>query len=300
MGDALAEDDVEFRLLERRSHLVLHDLHLHVVAQGLFAVLDLGGATDVQPHGGIELQGIAARRGFGIAEHDADLLTQLVDEDAAGVRLGNVRRELAESLGHQARLKAHLVLAHLALDLRFRSKGRDGVDHHDVDGTAPDEIVRDFEGLLPIVRLGDEEGLEVHAQGLRIGPVKGVFRVDDGGDAARFLGLGDRMDRQGGFSAGFRAVDLDDPALGVTPDAQRMVQGDGSARDDLRRIPFWLISQLHDGTLPVILLDLVDRRLQCLQFGGIDFRTGFFFYCFSHNVVCYLFPGTFVPRRTKL
>ena len=239
-------------------------------------------------------------RSFGVAEHDADLLAELVDEDAAGVRLGDVRGELAEGLGHETGLEADLVLAHLAFDFRFRSEGGDRVDHDNVDGAAPDEVVRDLERLFTVVRLRDQEGFEVHAQGLRIGPVEGVFRVDDGGDAPGLLRLGDRMHGEGGLTAGFGTIDLDDPSFRVAADSEGVVQGDGPARDDLRRIPFWLISQLHDGTFPVILLDLVDRRLQCLQFGGIDFRTGLFFYCFSHNVVCFSFPGRFGPIGTKL
>ena len=44
------------------------------------------------------LEGIAARRGLGIAEEHPQLLAQLVDEYAAGVGLGNVRRQLAHCL----------------------------------------------------------------------------------------------------------------------------------------------------------------------------------------------------------
>ena len=111
-----------------------------------------------------------------------------------------------------------------------------------------------------------------------------MLRVDDGGDASGLLRLGDGMDGKGRLAAGFGTVDLDDAALRITSDTQRMVERNGTARNDLRRVPFWLISQLHDRTFPVILLDLVDRGLQCLQFGGIDISTGLFFYCFSHNV----------------
>ena len=50
MADSLSEDYVELGFLERRSHLVLHDLHLGTVAQGLVSVLDLGGAAHVHTH----------------------------------------------------------------------------------------------------------------------------------------------------------------------------------------------------------------------------------------------------------
>ena len=49
-GDSFAEDNVKFCLLERRGHLVLHHLHLYVVAKGVFTVLYLGCAADVKAH----------------------------------------------------------------------------------------------------------------------------------------------------------------------------------------------------------------------------------------------------------
>ena len=42
-----------------------------------------------------------------------------------------------------------------------------------------------------------------------------VLRVDEGGDAAGSLGLGQGVEGEGGFARGLRPVDLDDPAFGV-------------------------------------------------------------------------------------
>src|SRR6185503_20930005 len=81
-GDAGAVDDAELRLLERRRDLVLHDLDAHPVAERLDAVLERLDAADVEPHGRVELQRATARRRLGVPEHDADLLAQLVREDA--------------------------------------------------------------------------------------------------------------------------------------------------------------------------------------------------------------------------
>src|SRR5690242_2993228 len=81
-GDAGAVDDVELRLLERRRDLVLHDLDAHPVPERLDAVLERLDAADVEPHGRVELQRATARRRLGVPEHDADLLAQLVREDA--------------------------------------------------------------------------------------------------------------------------------------------------------------------------------------------------------------------------
>ncbi len=74
LGDALAVDDVELRLAERRRQLVLHHLHLGVHADGLGAVLDRVLPADVEPDGGVELERAATRRGLG----------RVVDDNAIG------------------------------------------------------------------------------------------------------------------------------------------------------------------------------------------------------------------------
>src|SRR5688572_5433724 len=120
LGNPLAVHHVELGLTERRRHLVLHDLDARAAADHLVAVLDAGDAPDVDAHRRVELQRAAARGRFGIAEHDADLFTQLVDEDERRFRLRDRAGELPQRLGHQARLQAHLRVAHLAFDLGLR------------------------------------------------------------------------------------------------------------------------------------------------------------------------------------
>src|SRR6185295_4045109 len=46
-----------------------------------FALLDRADAANVDAHGSIEFQRIAAGRGFRVAEHDADFHADLVDEN---------------------------------------------------------------------------------------------------------------------------------------------------------------------------------------------------------------------------
>src|SRR5207302_3082678 len=53
-ADALAVDDVELGLLERRGHLVLDHLDPGAVADHLAGVLEALDAPDVEPHRGVE------------------------------------------------------------------------------------------------------------------------------------------------------------------------------------------------------------------------------------------------------
>src|SRR5439155_506739 len=106
LGDAGAVQDVELRLAERRRHLVLHHLHLGAAADHLVAVLEGAEAADVEPHGGVELERVAARRGLGVAEHDADLHADLVDEGADAAALLALGDELERERGLTRRLRS--------------------------------------------------------------------------------------------------------------------------------------------------------------------------------------------------
>ena len=105
------------------------------------------------------------------------------------------------------------------------------VDHDHVDGAGAHQRVGDLERLLAGVGLGDQEVVDVDAQLLGVAGVERVLGVDEGADAALLLGLGDDVQRQRGLARAFRAVDLDDPALGQAADAERDVEAQRAGRD---------------------------------------------------------------------
>src|SRR5690606_11719580 len=104
--DALAVEDLELGLTERRSHLVLDDLHAGLTAHHLFAILHRAGAADIQTYRGIELQSVTTGGGFRATEHHANLHADLVDEDHQAVVILDVTGDLAQGLRHQAGLQA--------------------------------------------------------------------------------------------------------------------------------------------------------------------------------------------------
>ena len=170
--DAAAELDVELGLAERRRDLVLDDLDADAVADGLGALLEGLDPADVEALGGVELQRAATRLGLRRAEHHADLLADLVREEAQRLRAVQVAGELAHRLAHHARLQADRLVAHLALELSARRQRRDRVDRDDVDRAGAHEHVGDLERLLAVVGLGDEQLVDVDADlaGRRAGP----------------------------------------------------------------------------------------------------------------------------------
>ena len=184
-----AVDDVELGLLERRGDLVLRDLDPHPVAERLGAVLERLDPADVEAHRRVELERTATRSRLRIPEHDADLLAQLVREDADRVRAVERAGELPQRLAHQPGLQPDVGVAHLALDLRLRHERRDRVDRDDVERPGADEELRDLERLLSRVGLGDEQLVDVDADPAGVLWIHRVLRVDEGADAAAPLRL---------------------------------------------------------------------------------------------------------------
>ena len=217
-------EDVELRLPEGRRHLVLHHLDARAVADHLLAVLERRDAPHVEPHRGVELERVAAGGGLGVAEHHADLHADLVDEDHRGVRLRDGARELAQRLAHQPRLQAHVLVAHLALDLGARHQRRHRVDHDEVDRARAQQHVDDLERLLAGVGLRDEQVVDLHAEPARVADVERVLGVDEGRHAAAALHLRDRVQRERGLAARLRAEDLDDAPARIAADAEREIE----------------------------------------------------------------------------
>ena len=167
---------------------ILARTRLPMTCRALLEALD---AAEVDADGAVELERAAAGGRLRVAEDDADLLAQLVDEDDGGAGARDGAGELAQRLRHEARLQAGQRVAHLALDLGARHERGDGVDDDDVDGVGADERLADLERLLAGVGLRDEQVVDVDADGRGEGRVERVLDVDVGGDAAELLGLGD-------------------------------------------------------------------------------------------------------------
>src|SRR5262249_13150785 len=89
LGNAFAIHNIDIRLLKRRRDFVLYNLDLRAVADDVVALFDRLHAANVKTNAGVEFEGASARRRLRIAEHDANLLTQLVNEDRDRFRLAD-------------------------------------------------------------------------------------------------------------------------------------------------------------------------------------------------------------------
>src|SRR5271168_2625770 len=104
----LAVHDIEIDDLERRRHLVLDDLDARLIADDLITLLNRADAPNIETDRGVEFECVAARRGLRIAEHHADLVADLIDEDDHCAGPGDRARQLAQGLAHQPGLQTHM------------------------------------------------------------------------------------------------------------------------------------------------------------------------------------------------
>src|SRR5512146_323697 len=263
VADAFRVHDVELGLLERRRHLVLDDLYADVRSDDVFLVLDRPDATNVEPNRRVELERLATGRRLGIAEHDADLFAQLIDEHDRRLGPGDGASQLAQRLAHESRLQADVRIAHVAFDLGLWHEGRDRIDDDDVHRTGTHENLTDLERLLTSIGLRDEQRFDVDPELSRVFRVQRVLRVDVRRDTAIALRVRDHMQAERGLTARFRAVDLGDATARNSTHANRRIEVDcpsGNRFDS----DFLVRSQPHDRALATALLDLRDGQIQRL------------------------------------
>src|SRR5262249_52132044 len=270
-ADTAVVHQVELGLAERRRHLVLDHAHLGPRADRYIAVLDARHFADVQAHRAVELQGQAAGSRFGVAEHDADLLADLVDEDHARLGAGDGRIEDAQRLAHEAGLNADVRIADLALNLGLGHQGGHGINDDQIDGVGLDQHLGDAQRLLGVARLADQQAFQIDADALGPAGIEGVLGVDVGGHAALFLGVGHGVQGHGRLAARLRPENLNDASSRQAPPTHGDVQAQRTGRDALH-VQRGGFSQLYDGALADVLLDLRQDVLQFLtlrRFGHV-------------------------------
>ena len=119
-----------------------------------------------------------------------------------------------------------------------------------------------------------------------------MLGVDEGGDAAVLLGLGDDVQRQRRLARAFRPEDLDDAAARQTADAQRDVEAQRAGRDQFdlgNRRPRRSFITVPLPKLRSIWLSAAASALS-LSIDTLNYakRCG----CCSHLILPYSMPGT--------
>jgi hypothetical protein len=179
----------------------------------------------------------------------------------------------AHGLGHKAGLASHGHVAHLPVEFGLGDEGGDGVEDDDVDRVGADERLHDVEGVFTGIGLGDEQVIEIYPDDAGVFRVECMFDVDEGGEPAFFLGLGDHAQTEGRLTGGFRSVDLDDAALGQAADAEGEIHGEGAGGEGLD-LHLGVGAETHDGAVAELFGDGREGELDVFLAGVGDGSQG--------------------------
>ena len=260
--NAFAVEDVEHRFLEGRRDFVFHHFAAGFRADDRIGLLDLPDAANVDAHRRIKLQRVAAGGGFRVAEHDANLHANLVDEDDHRVGALDVGGQLAQRLAHQAGLQAGKLVAHVAFNFSFRGERGHRVDDDNIHAARAHQHVSDFQRLFAGIGLGDEQIFDIDAEFFRVAYVQRVLGVDKRRRATRLLHLGDDVQRQRGFAGRFRPIDFHYAPARQPAQAEGNIQPERAGRDGLNIAFHRAIAHAHDGAFAKLLFNLGERRSQ--------------------------------------
>ena len=104
-----------------------------------------------------------------------------------------------------------------------------------------------------------------------------MLSIHKGHFAAYFLALSQDVQGQGGLTGGFRAIDLNDSALGNTANTEGGIQRQRAGGNGLH-IHIGAVAKTHDRALAITFLNLSQGSCQCfllIRCGGRCFVTGF-------------------------
>ena len=119
-----------------------------------------------------------------------------------------------------------------------------------------DQRFRDFERLLAVVRLRNQQIVHIHAQLLRVGGIERMLGIDERRHAAGLLRLGNHLQSDGGLAGRLRPEDFHHASARKSAHAQRRVERNRSGRDHRDRNDRFLRPQPHDRTFAKLLFNL--------------------------------------------
>ena len=110
--------NLKFSLPKRRRDFIFHHFHPGFVANDFIALFHGTNSPYIESYGGVKLQRITTRSGFGRAEHHTDFHSDLIDKNHHGVGLFYVASHFSQRLTHEPSLQSNMRVPHIALDFR--------------------------------------------------------------------------------------------------------------------------------------------------------------------------------------
>ena len=225
MRNAFAIHNIELSLSERRCYLVLDNLNTGTAADNIVAVFQRVDTTYIHTDGRVEFQCAATGSGFRITEHNANLFTDLVDENSSTFGFGNQTCQLTQSLTHQTCLQAYVGITHFAFDFGTRNQSCNGVDNDNINSAAAYQCVSNFQSLFAVIRLRNQQIVNIYTQMTGIFRIQCMLRIDKCRIAAHLLSFGNHMQSNGSFTGRFGTVNLNNTSARNTTDTKSNIQG---------------------------------------------------------------------------
>ena len=214
----------------------------------------------------VELERPAAGGRLGIAEHDANLLAQLVDEDEAGPATSTRRRSAcaapATSGAPGGPSALHPSLPRSPRAARAPPPSRRRQRPRRSERTRTSTI---SSACSPLSGCDTSRFSRSTPSFFGVLRVERVLGVDERGQAAALLRLCNHLQRERGLAGRLRTEDLDDAAARHSADAKRVVETDRAGRDGRHRHHRVLLAEAHDRSLAELLFDLADGKFYGLQ-----------------------------------
>ena len=134
--------------------------------------------------------------------------------------------------------------------------------------------------FLAGTRLRDEQIIHVHAEAPGILRIERVLDVDEGGESAALLRLGDDGQRERRLAGRFRSVNFHDASARKSAHAKRAIDQDVAGGNDFD-VDDLLVAEPHDRAVAVIFGDLLDGEIEVFVAGSDKFVFGGFFFSFG-------------------
>ena len=208
MRNAFAIHNIELSLSERRCYLVLDNLNAGTAANYIVAVFQRINTTYIHADSRVEFQRTATGSCFRVTEHYANLFTNLVDENGCTFGFGNQTGQLTQSLAHQTCLQTNVGITHLAFNFCTRNQSSNRVNNDNINSAAAYQCVSNFQCLLTIIRLRNQQIINIYTKMTGIFRIKRMLRINKSCIAAHFLSFSNHMQCNGSFTGRFRTVNL--------------------------------------------------------------------------------------------
>ena len=147
-------------------------------------------------------------------------------------------------------MEAHFAVAHIAFNLCLGRQSRNGVNDNEVNGARTNQVVGNFQRLLTVVRLGNNQVLRIYTQFLCVETVKRVLCINEGCDTACFLRFRDGVEGEGSLTRRFWSIDFNHTTAGIATDTEGHIQAQRARRNHFHFF-YCVVAHAHDSPFSI-------------------------------------------------